>query len=151
MNHIFSTTINQLLKNVLIVYNYGIMTLINWASLQLNIFSCYLLIFALTQQSKSEPSSDLAFMTLQSRSEPSSDLAIMLSHSPNDITCATMNRVWVAWNIKSWLICVTTFFRNKNRFPGSDEYEAFGISKMSWECQTWCISKFEIKYASQGI
>ena len=47
-------------------------------------------------------------MTLQSRSEPSSDLAIMLSHSPNDITCATMNQVLVAWNIKSWLICITT-------------------------------------------
>ena len=47
-------------------------------------------------------------MTLQSRSEPSSDLTIMLSHSPNDITCATMHQVWGTWNIKSWLICVTT-------------------------------------------
>ena len=40
-------------------------------------------------------------------------------------------------------------FRNKNRAPGSDEYEAFVISQMSWECQTWCFSKFEIQYASQ--
>ena len=39
-------------------------------------------------------------------------------------------------------------FRNKNRAPGSDEYEAFVISQMSWKCQTWCISKFEIQYAS---
>ena len=45
---------------------------------------------------KSEPSSDLQFMTLQSRSEPSSDLAIMLSHSPDDITCTTMNTAWKA-------------------------------------------------------
>ena len=40
-------------------------------------------------------------------------------------------------------------FRNKNRAPGSDEYEAFVIPQMSWECQIWCISKFEIQYASQ--
>ena len=40
-------------------------------------------------------------------------------------------------------------FRNKNRAPGSDEYKAFVISQNSWECQTWCISKFEIQYASQ--
>ena len=40
-------------------------------------------------------------------------------------------------------------FRNKNWAPGSDEYEAFVISQMSWECQTWCISKFEIQYASE--
>ena len=40
-------------------------------------------------------------------------------------------------------------FRNKNRAPGSDEYEAFGIFQMSWECQTWCILQFEIQYASQ--
>ena len=42
-------------------------------------------------------------------------------------------------------------FQNKNQAPGSDEYEAFGISQMSWECQAWCISKFDIQYASQGI
>ena len=87
-------------------------------------------------------------MTLQSRSEPSSDLAKMLSHSPNDINYQpSMGKL--EHQMLTYLC--DNCFRNKNRTPGSDDFEAIGISQMSWECQTWCISKVEIQYASQGI